>query len=112
MLGKRLSRRPPALERLDHGRGRRSLRRQFVLVRVRLGVLQLHFQLIQKPSLALRAHAIERATQFLDLQPEARDQSVGPGSDRSAMIAVRLALQPSCPFGDDHRVRGDEIGRQ
>src|SRR5271170_5250474 len=73
MLRERLSRRPLALEGFDGGRGRDAFRRKFVLARIRLRVLQLHLQLVEEPFLAFRAHAIERATQLLELQPQQRD---------------------------------------
>ena len=78
MVGEGLSRRPLALEGPDHRRRSRSLRRQFVLARVGLGILQLHFQLVEQSLLAFRAHAIERAAQLLDLQPEVSDQASAP----------------------------------
>ena len=117
MLRERLSRRPLALEGFDGGRGRGSFRRQFILGRVGLGVLQLHFQLVDEPLLAFRAHAIERATQLFDLQPQPRDQRVGAGGGRLGVGQVGfrlrracLARQPRRSFGEDQRMRGDEIG--
>src|ERR1700722_4103259 len=74
MLWERLARRPPAFEGLDDGRGRRTLCRQFVFDRVGLNVLQLHLQLIEKPLLTFRAHAIKRAPQLFD-----GDQRLGAG---------------------------------
>jgi len=61
MLRKRLAGRPTALKRLDDRRRRGILGRQLVLGRVGLGVLQLHFQLVEQALLAFRTHAVERA---------------------------------------------------
>ena len=117
MLGERLSRRPFALEGFDDGRRRRALRRQLVLGRIRLGVLQLHLQLVDEPLLAFRAHAIERAPQLFDLQPQPRDQRLGARRGRVSMRKVgfrprraRLALTPRRPLGEDQRMRGGEAG--
>jgi hypothetical protein len=80
MLGERLSRWPLALEGFDDLEGsRRALRRQFVLGRVGLGVLQLHLQLVEQPLLAFRARAIERAPKLLDLQLGWRAVPLGCG---------------------------------
>ena len=117
MFLERLSDRPLALEGFDCGRGRGAFRRQFVLGRVGLGVFQLHFQLADEPLLAFRAHAVERAMQLFDLQPQPRDQRIGAGGGRLGMGQVgfhlrraRLARQPRRSFGEDQRMRGDEIG--
>src|SRR5271166_1753936 len=115
MLGKRLSRRPLALEGFDDGRGRCALRRQLVLGRVGLGVLQLHLQLVDEPLLAFRTHALERAAQLFDLQPQPRDQRLGARRGRMNVRKVRfrprrarLAVHPRRPLGEDQRVRSEE----
>ena len=112
MRGERLSRRPPALEGRDYARRRCALRRQFVLGRGGFGVLQLQFQLFEQTLLALRAHAVERALQLLDLKLEMGDQRVGLGSAVAALVALGFRRQPCCPLGQDHRMRGGEIGRE
>ena len=119
MLGKRLSRRPLAFEGFDCGRGRRAFRGQLVLGRVGLGVLQLHFQLIDESLLALRARAIERAPQLFDLQTQPRDQRLGAGGGclrvnhigRSACRTL-FALKPRGPLGEDQRMGRGEIVRE
>ena len=117
MLGERLARRPPALEGFDDGRRRGAFRRQLVLGRVGLGVLQLHLQLVEEPLLAFRARAIERAPQLLDLQPQPRDQRLGARRRRVSMRQIgfslrraRFAFKPRRPLGEDHRMRGGEVG--
>jgi hypothetical protein len=117
MVGELLSNRPLALEGFDGGRGRGALRRQLVLDRVGLRVLQLHFQLVEQSLLAFRAHAVERATQLLDLQLQPRDRGDGAGGGRLGLDQIgfslrrtRLARQPHRSFGEDQRMRGDEIG--
>jgi hypothetical protein len=104
VLGERLSRQPLAFEGFDQGRGRRAFRGQLVLGPVGLGVLQLHFQLIDESLLALRARAIERAPKLFDLQTQPRDQRVGAGGGclrmnqigRSACRTL-FALKPRGP---------------
>ena len=117
MLRERLSRRPPALEGFDDCRRRGAFRLQLVLGGVRLGVRQLHLQLVEKPLLTFRAHAIERAPKLFDLQSEPRNQRVGARRRRTSMRQIgfsprraRFALKPRGPFGEDHRVRGGEVG--
>ena len=117
MLGERLPRRPPAFEGLDDSRGRRTLRRQFVLRRVRLGVFQLHLQLVEKPLLAFRAHAIERAPKLFDLQLQSRNQRLGARRRRARMRQIgfgvrrsRFALKPRSPLSEDHRMRCGKVG--
>jgi hypothetical protein len=117
MLGERLARRPPALEGLDDGRGHRAFGCELVLGRVRLGVLELHLQLGEKPLLALGAHAMERATKLLDLEPEMGDQRLGAPGGRVGARQIgfnprrpRFALLARSPLGEDHRVGGGEVG--
>ncbi len=97
MLRERLSDRPLALEGFDGGRERGALSRQLVLGRVGLRVLQLHFQLVEQSLLAFRAHAIERATQLFDLQPQPRDQRVGAGGGRLGVSSGRFPPAPRAP---------------
>src|SRR5277367_5949144 len=89
MLWERLARRPPTFEGLDDGRGRCTLCGALVLDRVGLNVLQLHLQLIEKPLLTFRAHAIKRAPQPFDLKPQPCDQRLGAGP--CCLSGVRLA---------------------
>lgn len=119
MIGKRFSRRPSAFEGLDDGRRRRALRRQLILSRVGLDVLQLHLQLVDEPFLAFRARAVERAPQLLDLQPQPRDQRLGAeggclsvGQVGVSTRRAHFALLSRRPLGEDQRMRGGEIGRQ
>ena len=119
MLGKGLSRRPPALEGFDDGRGRRAFGREFVLGRVRLGVLQLHLQLVEKPLLALRAHAVERAPKLFDLQlqiarsaPRRSTPSRERASDRlqRAPLALRFEAAQPARRGSSHALRPGRRG--
>ena len=83
MVGERLARWPPALERADRLRlGRRLLGRQFVLGRGCLQVFQLQLHLLEQPRLALRAAAIKLAPQLLDLELEMGDQRFVAGQIR------------------------------
>ena len=95
MLWERLARRPVAFEALDDGRGRRTLRCQFALDRVGLDVLQLHLQLIEKPLLAFRAHAIKRAPQLFDLKLQPCDQRLGAG--RCCLSVCQIGFSARCP---------------
>ncbi len=58
---------------------RRLLRRQFVLGRRGLQLLELQLHLLEQPGLALRAAAVELAPQLLDLQLQMGDQRLGAG---------------------------------
>jgi hypothetical protein len=117
MLRERFSRWPLAFEGFDGGRGRGAFRRKFVFARVGLRVLQLHLQLVEEPFLALRAHAVERATQLLELQSQLRDQRIGAGCGRLGVGQIglrlrraRLTRKPRRSFGEDQGMCGDEIG--
>jgi hypothetical protein len=117
MLRERLSPRAVAFEGFDGGRGLDAFRRKFVLARIRLHVLQLHLQLVEEPFLAFRAHAIERATQLLELQPQLHDQRIGARCGRLGVGQIglrlhraRLARKPRRSFGEDQRMCGDKIG--
>ena len=90
---------------------------EFVLRRVRLGVFQLHLQLVEKPLLAFRAHAIERAPKLFDLQLQSRNQRLGARRRRARMRQIgfsvrrsRFALKPRSPFSEDHRMRCSKVG--
>ena len=117
MLGERFAPRPPALEGFDDGRRRGAFRLEFVLRRVRLGVFQLHLQLVEKPLLAFRAHAIERAPKLFDLQLQSRNQRLSARRRRARMRQIgfsvrrsRFALKPRSPFSEDHRMRCSKVG--
>ena len=90
---------------------------EFVLRRVRLGVFQLHLQLVEKPLLAFRAHAIERAPKLFDLQLQSRNQRLGARRRRARMRQIgfsvhrsRFALKPRSPLSEDHRMRCSQVG--
>ena len=59
------------------GLGGRFFRGKLILARRRLGVLELHLELIEKAGLALRTCPIKLAPQLLDLQRQMRDQRLG-----------------------------------
>ena len=119
VLGERLARRALALERLHRLRlRRRLLRRQLVLGRGGLELLQLQFHLLQEPRLALRAAAVECAPQLLDLQLEMRDQRIRAGgqppcaraatasaSTRAARSARIIAWAAARSDGSESRAR-------
>lgn len=54
-----------------------SLGGKCVLVGGRLGLLKLHFELLEKPRLAFRACAVKFAPELLDFKLQARDQRQG-----------------------------------
>ncbi len=117
MLRKGPPRRPPALEGFDDCRRRGAFRRQLVLDGVRLGVLQLHLQLVEKPLLTFRARAIKRAPKLLDLQLQSRNQRLGARCRRARMRQIgfsvrraRFALKPRGSLGEDHRMRCGKVG--
>jgi hypothetical protein len=125
MIGKRLARRPPALERFDRlCPGRRILGRQFVLGRCRLQIFELKLHLIQQPRRALRARPVELTPQFLDRQLEMGDQGFAAGKirlrigrfglgDRGMGLGNRgvgLSREACVALREDHRMRADEIG--
>ena len=124
MRGERFARRPLALEGFALNQPRRSLRRQFVLGRGGLGVLQLKLQLVEQALLAFGAHAVERAPQLFDLEFQIDDQRIGAGGGAAALIPLSfrslsagLALPTRCAFGPANathspwyrRMRGGEV---
>ena len=66
-----------------------------LLDRVGLDVLQLHLQLIEKPLLTFRAHAIKRAPQLFDLKPQPCDQRLGAG--RCCLSVCQIGFSARCP---------------
>jgi hypothetical protein len=116
-----LRRGPLALEGL-HRRGRAGgclFRCELVLGGTGLQLLELQFQLVQKPGLALRAAAIERAPQLLDLQLQMGDQRIGIAVHRQRSRGFNLRLR-GAGFGlqialthiQDGRLQGCDIIRQ
>lgn len=71
----------------------------------RFQLFQFELHLVDEPCRALRARAVELAPQLLDLQLEMRDQ-------RRTARSVRLGAQPRSALGQDHGVRGGEVGRE
>jgi hypothetical protein len=120
MIGERLARRPPALERLYCLRpGRRLLSRQLVLGRCRLQVFQLKFHLLQEPRLALRARPIDFAPQLLDLKLEMGDQRFAAGQVRLGIgrfgfgsHCISLRHDSRVTLRQNHRMSGGKIGWQ
>lgn len=112
MLGERLARGAPALERL-HRRGmRRSLGDELILGGVGLQIFELHLHLLEQLGLALRTAAIEFAPELLDLQLQPRDQRLRPGIDRRRTGGKGLGLDACGSLREDHRMRGCEVGRE
>ena len=89
--------------------GAAAFRRQLVLGRVGLGVLQLHLQLVEKPLLAFRAHAIERAPKLFDLQPQSRNQRLGARRRRAERASDRLQPAPRALRSDSRAARSARI---
>ena len=63
------------------------------------------------------SHAVERATQLLELQSQLRDQRIGAGCGRLGVGQIGLSLRrarltrkPRRSFGEDQGMCGDEIG--
>ena len=99
MLRERLLRGTLADEGLHDRRLRRGLfGRQFVLGRGRLGVLELHLQLVEETRLLLRTRSIELTLELLDLQRQMRDQRLGVRGLRPSVGHFGLR-QISTPFG-------------
>jgi len=120
MLGEWLATTAPPLEGL-HCRGlRRGLfRHQLVFAQSRLGILELHFQLVEKAGLTFRARAVKFASELLDLQRQMRDERLGAGDFcldprriRNGLVATALG-QISAPFRCRKRgfQKGDIIRR-
>ena len=55
---------------------------EVVLGRRGLELLELQFQLLEQPRLALGPRPVERPPQLLDLEPEGRDHRLGVGQHR------------------------------
>jgi len=110
VLGERLARRPTALVRC-HQRIPARLRCGFLVFGgPRLQVLQLQLQLVEQPRLVLRARAVQLTPQLLDRQLQVRDQSLAGGVDGLGIGGVRFGRHPRGALGEDHRVRGGEVG--
>ena len=87
MFGERLARRSAAGERLDL---RRSGCRQLVLGRACLKLVELEFQLVEKPLLALRTLAVELVPELLDRQLQGGDLCLGVRDHRRRVRGLRL----------------------
>ena len=132
VLGKRLARRPLALERLDGLRSSRCLfGRQFILGGGGFQFPELKLHLLQQACRAFRTGAIKLAPQLLDLEPVVADQCFRARQVRSCIGGVglgggsfnfgicrrslracreRFCLNPRGALGEDHRMRGSKIG--
>ena len=92
--GERLASRPTAGEPLDlRGVRRGQLGRQLVLRRARLKLVELEFELVEKPRLALRALAVEFAPELLDRQLQEGNLRLGVGHHRRRVRRPRLGLR-------------------
>jgi hypothetical protein len=91
MSGKRFSGGALAFKGFDQGRARRPFGDEIVFARVRLHFLETHFHLLEKPRLALRADAVNLASQFFDFEPPMRDEGVlrGCGGARLGYLGFR-----------------------
>jgi hypothetical protein len=77
-----------------------------VAVASSLQLFELKLHLLKQPRLALRARAVERAAQLLDLKLVVGDQ-------RGAGIGeLGFRFEPRGALGNDHRVRGGKICRE
>ena len=97
MIGKRLSRRPLALEGFDRSGAPRLFGGEFVFPRIRLRFRELELQLVEKPRRAFRARPINCAPQLLDFQLEKRDQRAvtgGCGPSAGEFSADRRGVRP------------------
>ena len=74
------------------GLGCRFFSGKLILARRRLGVLELHLELIEKAGLALRTCPIKLAPQLLDLQRQMRDQGFGVRRCRFDPRRIRRGL--------------------
>ena len=116
VVGIWLANRPLALERA-HGLRLFGclLGDELILGRGRLELLQLQFQLIEQPRRAFRARSIERPSQLLDLELQMGDQRLGARQLRLRIRCfgeLRFRDQARRTLGDNHRMRGGEIGRK
>ena len=120
MIGKRLARRPPALEGFDRlCPPRRFFGCQFVLGRCRLQIFELKLHLVQQPRRPLRTRPVELTPQFLDRQLEMGDQGLAAGKIRLRIgrfglgdRSIGLSREARMALRDDHRMRGGEVGRK
>jgi hypothetical protein len=114
MIGKRLARRPPALERFDRlCPGRRILVRQFVLSRCRLQIFELKLHLILQPRRAFRARPVELTPQFLDRKLEMGARGFAAGKIRLRIgrfglgdRGIGLNRKTRLALREDYRMRG------
>jgi hypothetical protein len=81
---------------------------QFIFGRSCFQLLKLKLHLLQQPSLALRAAAVNLTTQLLDLELEVADQrGLSLGARRN-----RLRFQPCGALGKDHRMCCGKVSRE
>jgi hypothetical protein len=113
MLGERLTRRSPALERLYRLSPVRSLfGNQLVLSRGHFQIFELKLHLLQKPRLALGAAAVKLPAQLLDLKLEIADQCFCAREVRLGIGRFSLRLKTAGALGKEHRMRSGKIGWQ
>ncbi len=114
MIGERFARRALTLEGLDGlCLSRRPLSRQFVLGCGCFQLFKLKLHLLQEPCLALRAAAVNLATQLLDLELEVTDQCLGRlriGSFRFGARRDGFRLKARGALREDHCMRGGQVG--
>jgi len=104
VIREELARWPPALEGGDGGRAHRGFRGQLVFAGVTFQVLELHLQLVEQPCLALRARAVELATELLDLQLQPRYQRIRAAVRGTLPSGSGFGLKPAGTFRQDHGV--------
>jgi hypothetical protein len=92
--------------------GSRPLDSEFVLGGVGFQIFELQLHLLEQLCLALRAAAIKLAPKLLDLQPQPRNQRLGPGADRRRAGGKRFGLDARGTLRQDHGVRGGKVGRE
>ena len=83
------------------------LSRQFILARSCFQFFEMKLHLLQKPRLTLRAAAVKRAPQLLDLEPQMSDHRIRTGA-RS--ISPSFCGKAGGALSEDHRVSGGKIG--
>ena len=89
--------------------GRGFLGQKLILGRGGLQLFELKLHLLQEPRLALRADAVKRPPQLLDLEPQMSDHRLRAGARR---IGPSLRGKAGGALGEDHRVSGGKIGRK
>ena len=108
MFGERLAPGPAAAGEPLHLRrpGCRLFGRQLVLGGTRLKLVELEFQLVEKPLLALRTLAVKRATELLDHQLQGGDLRFGLGGLRPGIDHLGFRRSQRRPQSVDVRSVG------